>query len=66
MKEFARHGFDQARVEDIVADAGVSWGTFFRYFPRKEDVLLQMGVEHSRAVTRNLPPTACTRCSWRS
>jgi AcrR family transcriptional regulator len=61
VKAFARHGFDQARVEDIVADAGVSWGTFFRYFPRKEDVLLQMGVEHSRAVTRDLPATASAR-----
>jgi AcrR family transcriptional regulator len=49
VREFARRGFDQARVEDIVAEAGVSWGTFFRYFPRKEDVLLQMGVEHYRA-----------------
>jgi AcrR family transcriptional regulator len=61
VKEFARHGFDQARVEDIVADAGVSWGTFFRYFPRKEDVLLQMGVEHSRLVTRDLAPAATAR-----
>jgi AcrR family transcriptional regulator len=49
VREFARRGFDHARIEDIVADAGVSWGTFFRYFPRKEDVLLQMGVEHYRA-----------------
>jgi AcrR family transcriptional regulator len=28
----------------------VSWGTFFRYFPRKEDVLLEMGVQHYRAI----------------
>ena len=46
VKEFASHGFESARVEDIVSEAGVSWGTFFRYFPRKEDVLLLMGVEH--------------------
>src|SRR3954470_14437592 len=61
VRGFAQNGFDQARIEDIVADAGVSWGTFFRYFPRKEDVLLQMGIEHSRAVTRNLPATATAR-----
>jgi AcrR family transcriptional regulator len=48
VRGFAQNGFDQARIEDVVADAGVSWGTFFRYFPRKEDVLLEMGVEHYR------------------
>jgi AcrR family transcriptional regulator len=46
VRAFAASGFEDARVEDIVAEAGVSWGTFYRYFPRKEDVLLQMGVEH--------------------
>jgi len=54
VRGFAQNGFDQARIEDVVADAGVSWGTFFRYFPRKEDVLLEMGVEHYRKhVLRN-------------
>lgn len=48
VRAFAEHGFEEARVEDIVAEAGVSWGTFFRYFPRKEDVLLELGVEHYR------------------
>lgn len=54
MKAFAEHGFDQARIEDVVADAGVSWGTFFRYFPRKEDVLLEAGAEHYRTHVRQL------------
>jgi len=45
LAEFARHGVDNARVEDIVAAAEVSWGTFFRYFPRKEDVLLEAAVD---------------------
>jgi len=54
VRGFAQNGFDQARIEDVVAAAGVSWGTFFRYFPRKEDVLLEMGVEHYRKrVLRN-------------
>ena len=43
---FGASGFEDARVEDIVAAVGVSWGTFWRYFPRKQDVLLLMGVEH--------------------
>lgn len=31
---------DQA-LEDVIADADVSWATFFRYFPRKGDVLIR-------------------------
>jgi TetR/AcrR family transcriptional regulator, fatty acid metabolism regulator protein len=49
MAEYARVGLDVARVEDIVAAAGVSWGTFFHYFPAKEDVLLDAAAEVCRA-----------------
>ena len=49
MAEYARVGLDAARVEDIVAAAGVSWGTFFHYFPAKEDVLLDAATEVCRA-----------------
>ena len=48
LAEFAEHGVENARVEDIVATAEVSWGTFFRYFPRKEDVLLEGAARHFR------------------
>ena len=49
MAEYARVGLETARVEDIVAAAGVSWGTFFHYFPAKEDVLLDAAAEVCRA-----------------
>lgn len=49
MAEYARVGLETARVEDIVAAAGVSWGTFFHYFPTKEDVLLDAAAAISRA-----------------
>src|SRR3954464_2237751 len=49
LAEFARRGVESARVEDIVATAEVSWGTFFRYFPRKEDVLLEAAVDEYRS-----------------
>jgi TetR/AcrR family transcriptional regulator, fatty acid metabolism regulator protein len=49
MAEYARVGLEAARVEDIVAAAGVSWGTFFHYFPAKEDVLLDSAAEVCRA-----------------
>jgi TetR/AcrR family transcriptional regulator, fatty acid metabolism regulator protein len=49
MAEYARVGLEAARVEDIVAAAEVSWGTFFHYFPAKEDVLLDAATEVCRA-----------------
>lgn len=36
---FERQGFVNARVEDIVADAGVSHGTFYTYYDNKADIL---------------------------
>lgn len=50
MREFAKVGVADARVEVIVQDAGVGWGTFFHYFPRKEDVLLLAAIEHQRVI----------------
>jgi AcrR family transcriptional regulator len=32
----------------VIADAGVSWATFFRYFPRKQDVLIELAARHYR------------------
>jgi AcrR family transcriptional regulator len=49
MAEYGRVGLQAARVEDIVAAAGVSWGTFFHYFPTKEDVLLEASATVCRA-----------------
>lgn len=38
-KIFERDGFFDARIEDIVAEAGVSRGTFYTYFNSKSEVL---------------------------
>jgi len=59
LARFERHGVAETRVEDVIADAGVSWATFFRYFPRKEDVLIEAIARHFRdravpLVQRNL------------
>lgn len=52
MNEFEVRGIQGSRVENIVAEAGTSWGTFFRYFPRKEDVLLFASADHFRSYLR--------------
>lgn len=45
---FGADGVAATKVEDVIADAGVSWATFFRYFPRKGDVLIEAGARHFR------------------
>jgi AcrR family transcriptional regulator len=52
--EYERVGIDAARVEDIVDAAGVSWSTFFDYFPRKEDVLQEAGVGMARSMDESV------------
>jgi AcrR family transcriptional regulator len=48
MVRFERYGVEGTRVEDVVDDAEVSWATFFRYFPRKEDVRIEAIARHFR------------------
>jgi AcrR family transcriptional regulator len=50
---FRRTGVAGTKVEEVIADADVSWATFFRYFPRKEDVLVEGIARHFR--TRVVP-----------
>ena len=51
---YAQGGIAETRVEDVIADADVSWATFFRYFPRKEDVLLEGAARHFRDRVRTV------------
>ena len=45
--EFVRHGLESARVDDIVARAGRSKGSFYQYFESKDQVF--------RDLIENLP-----------
>src|SRR5690554_5159795 len=40
MELFLEHGFEQTTIDQIVAAAGISRRSFFRYFGTKEDVVL--------------------------
>ena len=42
---FANLGYAAARVDDVVAIAGTSHGTFYLYFRNKEDLLHRLAVE---------------------
>src|SRR5690242_8884028 len=64
LARFEREGVAETRVEDVIADAGVSWATFFRYFPRKEDVLIEAIARHFR--THALPMVQRARADRRT
>ncbi len=45
LRLFALHGFAGTTVEDITEAADVGKGTFFNYFPSKEDLLAALGAQ---------------------
>jgi RND family efflux transporter MFP subunit len=41
-EQFARHGYDEARVEEIARGAGLAKGSFYLHFPSKEACFLEL------------------------
>jgi AcrR family transcriptional regulator len=75
LRLFREQGYHATTVEQIAAAAEVSPSTFFRYFPTKEDVVLQddMDIRMVEALARQpleLSPIAAVRAAmqetWRS
>ena len=54
VEEFRREGFTGARVDRVVAAAGVARGTFYFHFPTKEHVLLELQKRHEAALHARL------------
>jgi AcrR family transcriptional regulator len=49
---FVSRGYDGARIDDIVAAAGVSHGTFYQYFKNKDDLAHVLVLEAMRPLGR--------------
>src|SRR6188472_4256932 len=47
---FAKHGFHQASMHDISAEAGISVGLIYRYFENKEAVIGAMADRHKKEI----------------
>lgn len=47
---FAKHGFHQASMHDISAEAGISVGLIYRYFANKEAVIAAMVERHKTEI----------------
>ena len=68
LRLFREQGYDATTVEQIAEAAEISHTTFFRYFPTKEDVVLQddmelIWIDALRAQPPGLPPIEALRAS---
>ncbi|MEU8173975.1 TetR family transcriptional regulator [Microbispora hainanensis] len=71
LRLFAEQGYDATTVEQIAEAAEVSPSTFFRYFPTKEDVVVQddydpILMEAIKAQPPDLPPLTAMRAAFRA
>ncbi len=53
-KLFSKKGYYETKVSDIVADAGLSQGTFYLYFKSKEDIFIELVKSMSNKVVKLL------------
>ena len=70
LRLFREQGYSQTTVEQIAEAAEVSPSTFFRYFPAKEDVVLQddfdpIAIAKFEALPAGMHPVAALRAAMR-
>jgi AcrR family transcriptional regulator len=58
---FLQHGYDNVSLNDLIADAGVSKGAFYHWFPSK-DALIAALVERSAQEALSAVEDALTEC----
>ena len=49
-----RKGFRALRIEDITQEAGIAKGTFYHFFPSKDDFVCELVAENRRALAAGL------------
>jgi AcrR family transcriptional regulator len=54
LKLWRRQGFEDTTVDDIAAEAGVGWSTFYFHFANKDDLLRELGGLTAQAVDKDL------------
>ena len=59
---FVQHGYDNVSLNDLIADAGVSKGAFYHWFPSKE-ALISALAEHSARDGFAVIEEALARCT---
>ena len=67
LRLFREQGYDATTIEQIIEAANVSETTFFRYFPTKEDVVLQDDYDPLIAYQGqppDLPPVSAVRAAF--
>ena len=69
LRLFREQGYDATTIEQIIDAADVSETTFFRYFPTKEDVVLDDGydpmlIEAFQAQPPDVPPVQALRAAF--
>ncbi len=62
---FLERGIDGTTVDAICAAAGISKGTFYLYFHRKEDLLVEYGLQRLRLLRDMLPDLIASKRTFR-
>nr|WP_314258003.1 TetR family transcriptional regulator [uncultured Devosia sp.] len=66
LARFKSQGYQDTTVDQIAADVGMSTRTFFRYFPSKDDVLLEASYLFGDRFLTNLKSGLSSNDLWRA